>query len=102
MRVIKPSRIRSYQVAHPASSPNLDRWLELVESCDWDSLQSLREVLPSADAVTVASGRTVTVFNIAGNNFRLVTAIHYNTRLVYVLAFLTHAQYSRNKWKGNL
>ena len=47
----------------------------------------------------MASGRTVIVFNIAGNHYRLVTAIHFNTQLVYVLQFMTHAAYSRETWK---
>jgi mRNA interferase HigB len=42
----------------------------------------------------------VTVFNIKGIRYRLVTAVHYNTRLVYVLRFLTHAEYDKDDWKG--
>jgi mRNA interferase HigB len=59
-------------------------------------------VYPHADAVTVASGRTVVVFNIRGNRYRLVTAIHYNRQLVYTLRFMTHAEYSKNRWKDML
>lgn len=39
---------------------------------------------------------------IAGNKFRLITAVHYDTSEVSVLRFLTHAEYSRNKWKQEL
>jgi hypothetical protein len=52
----------------------------------------------AADAVKVGSGRPVVVFDIAGNKFRLLTAIHYNLKKVFVLRFLTHAQYSKGKW----
>ncbi len=41
-------------------------------------------------------------FNIAGNRFRLVTAIHYNRGLIFILRFLTHAQYDRGSWKQEL
>ena len=102
MRVIKPSRIREFQRAFPQAAPGLSRWLELVEAHDWSSLVDLRHVFPPADAVRVASGRTATVFNIGGNAYRLVTAIHYNRRIVYVLAFMTHAQYSRQTWRDTL
>lgn len=102
MRVVKPSRIAEFQKAYPSAASGLGRWLELVEAHDWVSIQDLRRVFPPADAVRVASGRTATVFNIAGNAFRLVTAIHYNRRIVYVLAFMTHAVYSKDKWKENL
>jgi mRNA interferase HigB len=102
MRVIKPSRIRDFQRAYPQAASGLGRWLELVEAHDWSSLVELRQVFPPADAVTVASGRTATVFNIGGNQFRLETAIHYNRRIVYVLTFMTHAQYGRQTWKETL
>jgi mRNA interferase HigB len=46
--------------------------------------------------------RTVTVFNVCGNNFRLITAVHYDRQKVFILDFLTHAEYSRNLWKNRL
>ncbi len=102
MRVIKPARIREYQDAYPKSATSLGRWLELVEAHRWSNIQELRHVFPNADAARVASGRTVTIFNIAGNDFRLIAGIHYNTRIIYVLLFLTHAEYDKDAWKENL
>ena len=54
----------------------------------------LRRVFASADYVD-----SLTVFNIGGNKYRLVAAIHYNRRKVYIRAVLTHAQYDRGNWK---
>lgn len=50
----------------------------------------------------VRSGRSVTIFNIAGNAYRLITAIHYNSGKVFVLRFMTHAEYDRQTWKDDL
>ena len=36
------------------------------------------------------------------NAFRLITAIHYDTQRVFVMRFLTHAEYDRNRWKDTL
>jgi mRNA interferase HigB len=55
-------------------------------------------VFPSADQTIVASGRTVTIFNIK-SHYRLITAIHYNHHIVYILLFLTHAEYDQERWK---
>ena len=52
----------------------------------------------------------MTVFNIGGNNYRLVTAIHYNTGRVFALRVMTHAAYDRGrsrlggpgKWRDSL
>jgi mRNA interferase HigB len=61
----------------------------------------LRRVLPSADQIEVTSGKTVTIFNIK-NHFRLITAIHYNHQIHYVLLLLTHGEYDKDHWKKNL
>jgi len=50
----------------------------------------------SADPVRVASNKAVVVFNIHGNDYRLICAIHYNTGRVFLLRFLTHADYSKD------
>lgn len=49
---------------------------------------------PSADRV----GK-LTVFNIGGNKVRLIAAIHYNRKKVYIRAVLTHAEYDEERWK---
>lgn len=68
----------------------------------WSSFAALRRAFPSADLVTVRSGRKVVVFNIGGNDFRLLSAVHFNTGLVFALRFLTHAEYSQGHWKNEL
>jgi len=62
----------------------------------------VRKTFPAADAVRVANGRVVTVFNIGGNHYRLITAIKYQWGIVYVLMFLTHAEYDKDLWKQRL
>jgi mRNA interferase HigB len=74
----------------------------LAMAARWTSLQDVRATFSHADGVTVKSGRTVVVFNIAGNKWRLITAIHYNRQLLFTLIVLTHAEYSRGKWKDML
>jgi mRNA interferase HigB len=41
----------------------------------------------------------LTVFNVGGNKMRLVAAIHYNRRRIYIRAVLTQAEYDEGKWK---
>ena len=62
----------------------------------------VRRDFPTADGVPVKSGRVATVFNIRGNRYRLITAVHYNRGLVYVMRFYTHAEYDRGRWKDTL
>jgi mRNA interferase HigB len=99
MRVIKPATIKGYWARHRDARPALVEWLQRVESARWSNLNEVRRLYPHADAAKVASGATVTIFNIKGNAYRLITAIHYNTGRVFIRDFLTHAQYSGNQWK---
>jgi mRNA interferase HigB len=102
MRIIKPGTIRNYWHRHPTAQASLEEWLVRTRAGQWNNIIDLRKTFPSADSVMAASGRPVMVFNIAGNRYRLVTAIHFNTKLVYVLLFLTHAEYSQGTWKDHL
>jgi len=76
--------------------------MEVVRQAEWRSLAEVRRTYAHADAVKVGSGKIATVFNIAGNDYRMITAIHYNTGVVYTLLFLTHAEYSKDRWKKQL
>ena len=102
MRVIKPATVRGWMRQHPTAKPGLEWWLEAVHRGAWRSLPELRRTFPAADQVKVASGRLVFVFNISGNAFRLIAAVHFNTGLVYALAFMSHAEYSKDRWKAAL
>jgi mRNA interferase HigB len=102
MRIITRKRLREFAKRYPDAAEALVKWYCLVREAEWESIQDVRRVYPHADAVTVASGNTVTVFNICGNKYRLITAIHYNTQRVYVLRLLTHAEYSKGFWKDDL
>ena len=102
MRIISEKRLRDYARRHPAARVALSAWIQVVRHAKWQSIRDLRRVFPTADAVTVESKRTATVFNICGNNYRLIAAIHYNRQLVFVLRFLTHAEYGKDTWKETL
>lgn len=73
-----------------------------MKAAQFTSFAALRNVYRNADQVRVASGRNVIVFNISGNNYRLVAAMHFNTQRVFALRFMTHAEYSKNRWKDTL
>ena len=102
MNVITRRRLLDFANRHPDASESLDRWYRVAHAARWQSLDDLRQTFPHADLARVASGNTVTVFNVGGNKFRLVAAIHYNRQRVYVLRILTHAEYDRESWKAAL
>jgi len=102
VRIIKPSRIREYAKKYADAATSLERWLKEVKRAEWQNVLEVRRLYPSADVLKVASGSPVTVFNIGGNKYRLIVAFHYNRQIVFILLFLTHAEYDKEKWKEQL
>jgi mRNA interferase HigB len=102
VRLIKRTTLRDHARHFPKAAVALDAWARLALSAKWRNLVDTRKTFPHADQVRVKSGKTVTIFNICGNDFRLLTAIHYDRQKVFILNFLTHAEYSKGTWKNRL
>lgn len=84
---------------HPAIRKWLLNWLNEVAEADWNNIQDVRKWYPMADGVKLSSNVIVTVFNVKGNSYRLLTSIDYSAQTVVVLEVLTHAEYSKDSWK---
>jgi mRNA interferase HigB len=94
MRIIKRGALVQFWEEHPDAKTSLESWYAVVRHADWKTPAEMKAVYPSADLV----GRR-TVFNIAGNKYRLIARINYQTQRVFVLYILTHALYDRGEWK---
>lgn len=94
MHVITRKRLNEFVEKYPETKTALAHWYNLAKNNNFSNFAELRAVFPSADKV----GK-LTVFNIGGNKVRLVAAIHYNRRKVYIRAVLTHAEYDEGRWK---
>jgi mRNA interferase HigB len=83
---------------YPDAREPLQDWYDIAKRARWRSIAEVRRLFPHADAATVKSGGIVTIFNVRGNRYRLIVAIHYNRQQVFMLRFLTHAEYNKNRW----
>ena len=102
MRIIKTSLLKEYWEDHREAEASLRIWAQQTKAAQWRDFAECRKTFPSADLVTIGSGRPVVVFNIAHNRYRLIAAVHCNTQIVYTLMILTHKEYDRNAWKEQL
>lgn len=91
--IAKPALVDFWTIHQPAEKP-LQAWYHTMESEVFTDFNDLHNTFPSADLVD-----GLTVFNIGGNKYRLIAAIHYNRRKVYIRSVLTHAEYDRNDWR---
>lgn len=92
MHVISRKRLQEFWTRHPQAREPLLAWYRIVAA---SSFAALRQTFPAADVV-----QHWVVFNVAGNNVRLVAAIKFDRRQkVYVRHVFTHAEY--DLWNDN-
>lgn len=94
MHVITRKRLNEFAEMHPTAKSGLIHWYRTLRKNDFANLVELCAALPHADQVG-----GLTVFNIGGNKARLIAAVHYNRKKVYIRAVLTHAEYNTGNWK---
>ena len=80
---------------HKAVKSALDAWFHEARQADWHSPTDVVKAYANASIV----GSDQVVFNIKGNDYRLIAVIHYNRNKLYVRHVLTHAEYDLDKWK---
>lgn len=89
MRVISKASLVEFWVLHPASKHALQTWFEDASRAEWRSPQDIKLRYFSASFVS----RNRVVFNIKGNDYRLVVAVAYRFGAVYIKFLGTHKQY---------
>jgi mRNA interferase HigB len=94
MRIIKRGALESFWREHADARASLESWYAVVRNADWKTPVEMKQVYPSADLV----GRR-TVFDIAGNKYRLIARVNFQSRCVFVLYILTHKEYDQGAWK---
>jgi mRNA interferase HigB len=87
MRIIKRGALEQFWQQHPNAKASLESWYAVVRKATWKTPAELKQVYRNADLV----GRR-TVFNTAGNKYRLIARVKYQTQRVFVLYLLTHAE----------
>jgi mRNA interferase HigB len=102
VRIVKEKFLRDAAGHYPKAAKYLAAWVKTVRAADWHGLADVRRCYPSADMVRVSSGKPVLVFNVCGNTYRLVVAMHFDRQTAYTLRFFTHTEYSAGHWKDEL
>lgn len=102
MRIVKEKFLRDAAEQHPKAAKYLAAWTKTVRAAAWSNIADVRRCYGGVDVVHVRSGKPVIVFNVCGNTYRLVVAMHFNNQMAYTLRFLTHAEYDRDDWKDEL
>ena len=93
VEIVNESELHYFAKVHPRARRPLANWIEVTKSAVWKTFAEVRETFRSADYV-----KDQVVFDIGGNNYRVITSIDYAVQRVYILEVMTHAGYDR--WKA--
>lgn len=91
MRIFTEKPLRLYADAHPDARIALKDWTKKVKKSNWQNLADIKKDFNSVDSV----GNDRYVFNIKGNNHRLVVIIRFTPQFVFIRFIGTHAEYDR-------
>jgi len=94
MHIISRRKLQNFWKVYPRAERPLDAWYKRARCAEWESLNDVKSIYPRADPYG-----SLVIFDIGGNKFRLIVAIHYNRRKIFVRHVLTHEEYTRGDWK---
>jgi mRNA interferase HigB len=96
MRIIAKRTLRRFWEKYRDAEEPLLAWYREVEKEDWANPAELKEKYRSASIV----GNNRVVFNIKGNDYRLVVRINYAHRMTFIRFIGTHAEYDEIDVEG--
>lgn len=91
MRVVSRKKIVDFYSLHANSKTALEEWYQKITKRNFSNLNELKGVFSTADYV----GNNRIVFNIKGNDYRLIAIVIYMSRKVYIRWIGTHAEYDK-------
>ena len=94
MNVISRRTLKGFAAAHADAAEELDRWFAIARKTEWRCLLDVRQAFADADQY-----KSLLIFNIRLNTYRLIVKADYRAKLLMVKAFLSHKEYDRGEWK---
>jgi|SRR5450432_3067246 len=98
MVIISRPIIRDFVGRYPLSTNQLNEWYDKTIQASWSNFSQVKKTFNSCDFI----GNDRLVFNIGGNNIRLVAMIFFKKRTLYIRGIFTHEQYARLSKRGEL
>jgi len=93
LRVIAKKILRDFWLAHAGCEQQLKSWFQEATNASWKNPNQIKKEYPSA---SILNDNRI-VFNIKGNNYRLVVKINYHYQMVWIRFVGTHSEYDKIK-----
>lgn len=88
MEIVSRDRIDDFQNRHPQSREPLNTWMKTIEAGSWQHIAEIRQAFNSVDYVN-----GFLVFDIKGNDHRLIAVAIFHNQKMLVKHIFTHAEY---------
>ena len=92
--MISAKTIKRYAAAHADAAEELLRWNAAASHAVWRDVNEVRLHFPDAGQY-----KSLLIFNIRHNHYRLIVKVDYRSKLLMVKEFLTHQEYTRGGWE---
>ncbi len=99
MNIISLKKLRDFWERHDQAETPLRQWFKDIQKARYQDLNELRTAHPYADYFE-ERGLEITIFNIGGNKYRLITFVRYSAQTVFIKLIMTHAEYDRWNRQG--
>jgi mRNA interferase HigB len=94
VHIISRKALKTFWTAHPDSEEPLTTWYTILKRGHFQSIHEIRALFPHADFKSTKHEGDLTIFNIGGNKYRLITSIVYDWQKVFIRGVLTHEEYT--------
>jgi mRNA interferase HigB len=94
VRIIGISKLDEFARRHAKARTPLANWEKVVRAASWRNSPEMKSTFNSVD---YDNGKTI--YDIGGNNFRLIALVDFGKQLVQVADVITHAEYEKGRWK---
>lgn len=95
VRLIKRQTVYDFITQHARSKTSFNKWLRMLQGADWTTTADIKSIFGSADFL--GNGTNRIIFNIAGNNYRIICSYYFGNKFVhlYINWIGTHDQYTK-------
>ena len=95
MHLISITNLRDDAAQYPDAERAIGNWFKTIEQAQWQNLEQVRQSFKDAEAVG-----NFTVFNIKGNDYRLITKIDSKNKIIFTVWIGTHSEYDKIQAKN--
>ena len=88
--MISNKTLLAFSAMHPDAAKPLQLWRKAVEAKSYPNFAALKAVFGSIDKIG-----DFCIFDLGGNKYRLIAAVHFNRQMLFVRHVFTHKQYDR-------